>query len=90
MTSENVRWHKWQPVCYDVAVKGELFPPQPLEDKTPLQYPKKFFDDALIDHFVEQTNLYSVQTAGTSIGLDHNELEMYIGMLVMMSIIKLP
>lgn len=89
-TSQNVRWRKRQPVCYDVAFKGEPFPPPPLIDKTPLQYFKQFFDDALIDHLVEQTNLYSVQTTGTSIGLDHNEMEMYIGMLVMMSIIKFP
>lgn len=89
-TSQNVRWRKRQPVSYDVAFKGEPFPPPPLEDKTPLQYFKQFFDDNLIDLLVEQTNLYSVQTTGTSIGLDHNEMEMYMGMLVMMSIIKLP
>ena len=89
-TSQNVRWRKRQPVCYDVAFKGEPFPPPPLEDKTPLQYFKQFFDNTLIDHLVEQTNLYSVQTTGTSIGLDHTEMEMYIGMLIMMSIIKLP
>jgi len=89
-TSQNVRWHKRRPVCYDVAFKEEPFPPPPLEDKTPLQYFKQFFDDALIDHLVEQTNLYSVQKAGTSIGLDHNETKMYIGILIMMSIIKLP
>ena len=52
-TSQNVRWRKRQPVCYDVAFKGEPFPPPPLEDKTPLQYFKQFFDDALIDHLVE-------------------------------------
>ena len=83
-TSQNVRWRKQQPVCYDVAFKGEPFPPPPLEDKTPLQYFKHFSDDALIDPLVEQTNLYSVQTTGTSISSDHNEMEMYIGMLVMM------
>lgn len=63
-TSQNVRWRKRQPVCYDVAFKGEPFPPPPLIDKTPLQYFKQFFDDALIDHLVEQTNLCSVQTTG--------------------------
>ena len=57
-TSQNVRWRKRQPVSYDVAFKGEPFPPPPLKDKTPLQYFKQFFDDALIDHLVEQTNLY--------------------------------
>ena len=89
-TSQSVRWRKRQPVHYDVAFKGEPFPPPPLEDKTPLQYFKQFFDDNLIDLLVEQTNLYSVQTTGTSICVDHNEMEMYLGMLVMMSVIKLP
>lgn len=84
-TSQNVRWRKWQPVCYDVAFKREPFPPPPLEDKTPQQYFKQFFDDALIDNLLEQTNLYWVQTTGTSIGSDHNEMEMYIGMLVMIA-----
>ena len=85
--SQNVRWRKQQPVYYDVAFKGEPFPP--LKDKTPLQYFKQFFDDDLIDLLVEQTNLYSVDNRNLT-GLDHNEMEMYIGMLVMMSIIKLP
>ncbi|KAL9981764.1 hypothetical protein ACROYT_G010511 [Oculina patagonica] len=80
-TSQNVRWRKRQPVCYDVAFKGEPFPPPPLEDNTPLQYFKQFFDDDLIDLLVEQTNLYSVQTTGTSICLDHNEMEMYLAIM---------
>ena len=57
---------------------------------TPFQYFKQMFDDQLIDHIVEQTNLYSVKFTGTSIAVDHNEMEQYIGLLVMMSIIKLP
>ena len=85
-----MRWRKRHPVQYDVTYKGEPFPPPPLEECTPLQYFKQFFDDSLIDHLVEQTNLYSVQSTGSSIGVTHNEMEMYLGLLVMMSIIKLP
>ena len=66
-----MRWHKRQPMQYDVTYK-------------------KFFDDALIDHLVEQTNPFSVQSTGTSIGVSHNEMEMYFGLLVIKSIIKLP
>lgn len=51
---------------------------------------RSFFDDALIDHLVEQSNLYSVQSTGNSIAVDHDEMEMYLGLLVMMSIVKLP
>lgn len=89
-TSPNVRWRKWDPVIYDVAFRGEPVPPAPLEDKTLYQYFKQFFDDDLIDLLADQTNLYLVRSTGTSINVNHNEMEMYLGMLVMMSIIKLP
>jgi len=32
--SQNVRWHKRDPVIYDVVFRGERFPPPPLEGKT--------------------------------------------------------
>ena len=70
-TTQSVRWRK-QAACFEVAFKGE-----------PLQYFKQFFD-MLVDLLGEQTNLYSAQTTGTSIVFDHNEMEMNIGMLVML------
>ena len=88
--TQSMRWWKRQPLVYDVTFKGEPFPPPPVEEYTPLQYFKQFFDDALIDHLVEHTNLYSVQSTGSSICVDHDEMEVYLGVLVMMSIIKLP
>ena len=72
-----------------MAFRGEPFPLPPLEDKTPYQYFKQFFDDDLIGLLADQTNLYLVQSTDTSINVDHKEMEMYLGMLVMMSIIKL-
>ena len=57
-----MQWRKWPLVHYDVAFNGQPFPTPPLEEYTPLQYFKKFFDDALIDHLVVQTNLYSDNT----------------------------
>ena len=61
-TSQNVWWRKRDPVIYDVAFRGERFPPPPLEDKTVYQYFKQFFDDDLIDLLAHQTKLYSVET----------------------------
>ena len=59
--NQNLRWHKRQPVQYNTTYNGELFPPQPDVDITPLQYFKQMFDDQLTDHnIVEQTNLYFV------------------------------
>ena len=46
---------------------------------------KQFFDD-----IADQTNLYLVQCTGKSINVDENEIEQYFGILLLMSIIKLP
>ena len=53
-------------------------------------YFKEFFDDDLIKHVADQTNLYSVQRAGKSINVDENEIEQYFGIFLLMSVIKLP
>ena len=53
-------------------------------------YFKQFFDDDLIKHTADQTNLYSVQCTGKSINVDENETEHYFGILLLMSVIKLP
>lgn len=85
-----LHWRKRETVQYNTTYKGEPFPPPPEPDMTPFQYFQQMVDDQLINHIVEQTNLYLVQSTGTSIAVDHNEMEQYIGLLVMMSIIKLP
>ena len=72
--TQSMCWRKRQPLVYDVTFKVEPFPPPPVEEYTPLQYFKQFFDDALIDHIVEHTNLYSVQSTGSSICVDHDVL----------------
>ena len=46
---------------------------------SPLQYFKMFFHDKLIDHLVEQTNLYFVQESENSIKVDRIEMERYLG-----------
>lgn len=77
-STQSMRWCKQQPVQYDVTYKSEPFPPPPIEEHTPLEYFKKFFNDARIDHLVEQTSLYSKWSTGTSIGVNHNEMEMQL------------
>lgn len=49
---------------YNTTYKGEPFPLPPEPEMTPFQYFKQVFDDQLIDHIVEQTNLKSVQSTG--------------------------
>ena len=52
-------------------------------------YFKQFFDDDLIKHIADQTNLYSVQCTGKSINVDENEIQQYFGILLLISVIKL-
>lgn len=67
------------PFCMMSHFKGEPFAPPPEEEYTPLQYVKHLFDGALIDHIVEHTNLYPVQSTGSSICVRHNDMKMYLG-----------
>ena len=52
-------------------------------------YFKQFFDDDLIKHIADQTNLYSVQCTGKSINVDENEIQQYFGILLLIFVIKL-
>ena len=48
------------------------------------------FDKTLYEHIAEQTNLYSVQVTGNSIKTDGNEIQQFIGLLILMGILKYP
>ena len=58
-SQNNSRWRKNQPCSFDTSFKREHFPPPPLDSLSPYQYFKIFFDDNLIKHITEQTNLYT-------------------------------
>lgn len=62
------------------------------ELRDPLDYFKKFFTDANIENIVEQTNLYSTQVTDCNytIKTDKDEIEKFIGVQMMMSIVKAP
>ncbi len=85
-----LRWRKKTPVEMKTAYIGEPLPEPPQDEMTTLQYFKLFFDDELIHHIVDQTNLYSVQKTGTSVNTSESELEQYLGILLMMGVIILP
>ena len=56
---------------------------------SPFMYFKQLYDDDLIKHIADQTNLYSVQCTGKSRNVDENEIEQYFGMLIFMSVVEL-
>ena len=84
------RWRRREPAKVNSMFTGEPLPSPPNEVLTPMEYFKQFFDDELIAHISEQTNLYSVQTNGSSVGTTANEIEQYIGVLLIMGIYKIP
>ena len=47
-----------------------------------------FFDKSLYKHIAEQTNLYSLQVTGKPIKTDENEIQQFIGILILMGILK--
>ena len=58
------------------------FPDPLLTEISPYMYFKQVFDDELIKHIADQTNLYSVKCTGKSRNVDENETEQYFGILL--------
>ena len=83
------RWQKSQPPEKNTDFRGTPFtiPDGSVRDMTPLDCFKLFWDDNVIKMFVEQTNLYSVQTTGNSIRTNIKEIGQLTGMQMMMSLI---
>lgn len=86
------RWRSRKPPVTDAAFSGPEFslPPDDFEELSPLWYFKQFWDDAMTNQLVEQTNLYSVQKTGKSIHTTMAEIEQLIGMQMQMGIVKMP
>lgn len=64
---------------------------QPAEDLvTPQKYFRYFIDNEMIRNIVNQTNLYSVQKNGSSVNTTVQEIEVFLGITIMTSIVKLP
>ena len=72
----------------DSQYKGDNFDDPPDELWTLKQYFDNFFNKSLCEHIAEQTNIYSVQVTGNSIKTDENEIQQFIGTLILMGILK--
>lgn len=62
----------------------------PLTIPSPLSYFRKFVSPAMIASLAAETNLYSVQTTGTSLNVTESEVEQYIGMYLLMGLVQMP
>lgn len=84
------RWRKprdWNPP--DSTCDIQMSAP-PDEILTPKQYFDKYIDNSILENFVQQTNLYSVQQKGNSINTCTSEIEQFLGIHLMMSVVKMP
>ena len=88
-TERAFRWRKAkQPLQRDMNWKSSLSDP-PAEIPKPIEYFHKYFTHELIQHTVDQTNFYAVQS-GSSFRTDRDEIEKYLGILVKMGIVHMP
>ena len=84
------RWRRREPMQQAATFTGENFQDPPGIIPSPLECFNSFFDKDLMARIVEQTNLYSVQQTGKSVKTDANEMEKFLGILVMMGIFHYP
>lgn len=97
INKKKTRTYRWRTSEVDSIQQNTAFADvRPMPDitqcETFLHYFKQFFDDEMICSIAEQTNLYSAQCniSKGSIGTDKDEVERYIGILLMMAIIHAP
>lgn len=85
----NFRWRKRvAPTPSNMAWTGSFSNP-PNDASRPIDYFHKFFTNELVQHIVEQTNVYAIQT-GSSFRTDSDEIEQYLGVLLKMGIVAMP
>ena len=84
-------WRKKEPPVLNLLeIDPFSQPPENVDKWTPLTYFRKFWSDDITERLVDQTNLYSVEKTGESIKTTKEEMERFIGVQMLMSIVKLP
>ena len=83
------RWQKRDVLQGNQQFTGEFSPP-PIQKKTLLECFTIFFPESLLHMIVDSTNLYSVQKNTKSVKTSVEETKTYIGMQILMGVIKLP
>ena len=86
------RWRAGSPPKIDTTFKGEAFsrPPENFDEMNPIDFFRMFWTENITNLLVEQTNLYSVQKNGCSVKVTKEEIERFLGIHILMGIVKLP
>ena len=82
------KWKRMNAAVVDASYTGAAFPNPPDDIPPPVAYFHSLFGKNLMAVSAEQTNLYSVQCSGKCSQANEQEIEQFIGILVMMGIIK--
>lgn len=91
-----IRWRKQELLgnrgapFADTNVDLDMDMPAIYEEKSLYEIGKLFMTDELLNLIVQQTNQYSVQLTGTSVNVTREEIEKFIGMLLLMAVYGLP
>lgn len=75
---------------YPVNVPEKVFDDIPIEVQSPLTYFQHFLKDNFIQEITDNTNLYSTQRTGKSVGTNLQEMRSFIGIELFMGIINMP
>ena len=90
-TKQVYQWRKKEPPVLNLLeIDPFSQPPENVDKWTPLTYFRKFWNDDITKRLVDQTNLYSGEKTGESIKTTTEEMERFIGVQMLMSIVKLP
>ncbi|XP_047144656.1 piggyBac transposable element-derived protein 2 [Hydra vulgaris] len=86
------QWENKTPPVINADFLGQEFslPPENFDTWTPYTYFKMFWKDELNKLISEQTNLYSVFKTSKSINTNTQEIQQFIGLQMLMSIVNLP
>ena len=60
------------------------------DEMTPLNYFEMFWKSSLNEHIAQQTNLYAMQKDCAAVSTFKGEIEQFIGMQMLMSVVQLP
>uniref|UniRef100_A0A3B4ZUF9 PiggyBac transposable element-derived protein domain-containing protein n=1 Tax=Stegastes partitus TaxID=144197 RepID=A0A3B4ZUF9_9TELE len=82
------KWRKKEFEPQSTATQSHFIAPEELS--TPLLYFSKFFDEDIFEAIAHQTNLYSCQLIGSSINTNAYEIKAFIGMKLIIGVVKMP
>jgi len=74
----------------DTLWKDQLRVDQGMSGKTPLEYVRLFFENEVISHIRDQTNICALQEDGKQLGVSSANIERFLGVLSFTGKVKMP